>query len=394
MRVVIKPLGLIVVGLLFAFLAIFAAKGCFGPRTGPVTGSGDLPILADTAKRTWMFDQVALFNYAQRRPDGQQLVSATWKDQDTREALHAILNGKDRPVVWVPSGNYWVGALNDSWRRAHPGTGDLVNTTDSASYRTYLRTPLVFLTTADKATALRPLLNGTNYPSWRALHDLCAGKTRVPWGAFRAAVADPLRASSGFMLLGLVLEDYVQHTGGGLSLDRAPHDLAFVHYLREMHRGLVDNAVGDTGEKGLSRSYAADPSRFDLIVTYESDALEAVSHNGKLAVIYPDPTAVADQTAMVLNGDWVKPEQRAAARSFLDFLSRDDAQKDGIHKHYRPIAQTPQITLLPELDRYHSFGFQQVFNSAELPPYATVNEVAYAWSGSPTPTQTAVAAER
>lgn len=383
MRVVIKPLGLAFVAVVFVLLAVFAARGCFGPRAAATpadtVGSGSLPILADTAKRTWIFDQVTFFNIAYRRPDGQQNITATWKDMDTREAFQSILNGKQHPAVWAPSGSYWAAALNDAWRRIHSGK-NLVDTTDAGSYRVYLRTPLVFLTRADRVAALRPLLDGSRgNPSWRAFHDLCAGTTQVPWGRFRYAVADPLNSNSSFMMLGMILADYGARTGRAGSLAQVPKDPAFGSYLQAMKASLIDDPEANKGEDALCRAYGEDPSCADLIVTYEANALTAAAHNPRLVVIYPNPTPVADQSVVVLNGDWVRPEQRAAARTFLNFLGREDALRDGVRKRYRPVQPTDRITLQPELARYRSSGFQDVFTTIELPPYDAVNDTAFAW---------------
>jgi hypothetical protein len=385
MRVVLKPLGLVVVLLLIAVLSAFAIRGCFSRSTPATasTGSGHLVILSDTAKRPWTFDQVTLFNYASRDADGQQHIYATWQDMDTRKALQAILNDSDaiKPVVWIPNGSYWAAALNDGWRRQHPSSGDLVHLNDTGSYRVFLRTPLVFLMTADRQRVLRPLLDGSQRPSWAVFHDLCSGEIRPPWGgAFHCAVADPLSSDSGFSMLGMVLVAYGQKTEQASSLDALPGDPKFLQYLDEMHPAFVRYPGAASEEGALGAAFAKDPSHADVLVTYESNALAAVSKNPRLAVVYPDPAPVADQSAVVLDGPWVSPEQRAAARPFLDFLSRGDALRDGVRKHYRPAETSDQYTLQPELDRYQRFGFQESFTSVEPPPYDAVNDVAYAWS--------------
>ena len=384
MRLIVKPLGIIASLLIFAVLTFLSVRGVLLPPkvVAPSVGSGDVTVLADTAKRSWLFDEVTFFNIAYREPDGQQKIAVTWKDMDTREAFKAILAGQQKPAVWVPSGSYWPTAMNSAWKRAHPGSGDLINTADTHSYRVYLRTPLVFLTTKSKAATLRPLLSGSlQRPSWFAFHDLCAGKVSTPWGRFRFSVADPLSSNSGFTMLAMVLVDYAQRTGRVGALDRVPKDPGFAQFIREMRTGLATDVGAEKGESALSAAYGENPAHCDLIVTYESNALKAVTHNPDLAVIYPDKTAVAEESAAALSGDWVNPDQRTAAHTFLDFLGRQEALSDGVRKHFRPAQPTDKITLAPELDRYRASGFQQVFTTNELPPYDTVNEVAYLWQG-------------
>src|SRR2546425_501194 len=100
-----------------------------------------------------------------------------------KERVRAARGGA--PVAAPPS---WPARLAEAWRERRGSS--ILQTTDPNAYRVFLRSPLVFLTTRQKAESLRPLLGGAT--PWKALRELSLGKRRVPWGRFRFSHADPL----------------------------------------------------------------------------------------------------------------------------------------------------------------------------------------------------------
>ncbi len=322
------------------------------------------------AKKDWVQDQINRFNESN---GGQYTIKAV--PMPSREAMHSILSGRVKPVLWSPGSPVWPTRLAQAWREKHPDT--ILDLNDPNGYRVFLRSPLVFLTTKKKAQFLRPLLGGPQ--PWLSLRRLSMNPQSTPWGSFRFSHADPLTSSSGLLTMGLVLADYAQRTGQAGAYNRVATDPKFLQYLRELERSLVYDAPAEAGTTKLTKAFIEDPTRYDVITAYESAALDAAPKNPNLAVIYPNVTAVSEHAASLLSGNWVTPEQKAGAQKFLQFLGSREALQSGIKYRFRPATAGGDLSLAPDLQRFSGQGFQQTFSTIELPPYEAINAAIFQW---------------
>lgn len=332
--------------------------------------AGDIELVSSATKKGWLLDEIGKFNQAH---EGQWRI--TFKPIETREAMHAILEGKEHPVLWSPSSVVWANRLAEAWSDKNHNT--VLDTGDTSNYRVILRTPIVFLTTKQKANFLRPLLESPQ--SWTAIRDLSLRRRRVPWGAFKFAHADPLNANSGMLTIGLILADYGRRTGQLGSLGRVSNSGPFLTFLQELEKGMVYDSAVEKGSSALTQAFAQDVARYDFITTYESSALEVAANNPELTVIYPNPTAVSENAVGVLSGNWVSDAQREGARAFLNFLTTKESVQDGLKYHFRPAQSGGSLSLNDELSRYAAQGFQQSYTSIELPSYEALNGAIYKW---------------
>lgn len=344
--------------------------------SGNSGGGVELVILTSASKNDWLQEQINKFNAANT---GKYHVSA--RLMETRDAFQALLNDKEKPALWSPSSPIWAARLAEVWPQKH-GDQQILDVNDDQAVSTFLRTPIVFLTTKAKARYLRPALEGNSnggggQSAWAALRDLSQGRKKTPSGSFRFAYADPVTSNSGFLTLGLILLDYANRTGQAGDLNKVAADPRFFSYLAELHRGFVFDQSIDKGTSVVTNAFASGVLRCDLITTYESNALAAAQNNPNLAVIYPNPTAVAEQTVCALSAPFVSDEQRAGARAFLSFLGGRDAQRDGLKYHFRPVRSG--ALPLAELGDYADQGFRSSFASVELPAYQALNAAAYQW---------------
>lgn len=330
----------------------------------------EIPFIITAAKKDWVSTQIGQFNAAHA---GQYKVVA--RPIPSREAMHSILNGKEKPVIWSPGSPIWPARLAQAWRQKNNST--IVDLNNPNGYRVFLRSPLVILTTRDKAKFLRPLL--ATPQGWINLRKLSMGQIKTPFGPLNFSHADPLTSSSGMLTLGLILADYGGRTGRGGDLNALASNKDFLKYLSELERGLIYDAPAEKGTTALTKAFLADPARYDLITAYESAALAAAAKNPNLAVIYPQPTAVSEHAVSLLSGDWVSAEQKAGAEEFLQFLGSEGPLRDGVKEKFRPVVSGSDITLAPELSRYAAQGFQQSYAPIELPPYEALNTAAYQW---------------
>lgn len=333
-------------------------------------GGVEIPFVITAAKKDWVGEQVERFN-AQNA--GKYRITTT--PIPSREAMHSILSGQTKPVLWSPGSPVWPARLSEAYQQKHGNS--ILDLSDPNAYRVFLRSPLVFLTTRRKAAFLRPLLGGSQ--PWAALRQLSTGQKKTPWGSFRFSHADPLTSSSGVMTLGLILFDYGQKSGGAGALSRVAVSKPFIQYMRELSKSLVYDKPAIEGTTKLTKAFLEDPTRYDVITAYESAALAAAPKDPDIAVIYPSPTAVSEHAVSLLNADWVTPQQREGAMEFMRFLGGKEALQGGLKYFFRPAQSGSALSLADQLARRSNQGFQQTFSTVELPPYEALNAAAYQW---------------
>ncbi len=310
--------------------------------------SGDVLVSTTGTKQAWLAGQAAKFN-SQNQGHVEML-----KAVELRDAMQSILNGKLQPTVWSPSSPVWTERL----AQLRP---NILDESDPQSYRVVFKSPLVFLTTRAKAPVLRPLLTGAT--PWTTL----AQSRKYKFG-----YADPLNASSGMLTMALIITEY-SRLHGNLDPVRATGSTGFASFLGQLNKSLVK--TDNEGSSKLEKAYEANPGSRDFITAYESAALTAVSQNPNFTIIYPSPTANADQGAAVISAPWVTSAQKATAQKFLQFIGTKDAQKDGARYRFRPAVSGAQA-LAGTLTAGEQASFQASYTSVELPPYEALNEAA------------------
>lgn len=341
-----------------------------GSQPNTSDGVVEIPFVITAAKKDWVGEQVDRFNAA-----NQGKWKIVTKPIPSREAMHGILAGNVKPVLWSPGSPVWPARLSEAYSQQH--SKSILDLSDPNAYRVFLRSPLVFLTTRRKAPFLRPLLGGND--PWGALKQLSTGQRKTPWGGFRFSHADPLTSSSGVMTLGLILFDYAQKTGQTDSLAQVAVSKRFISYMRELDRSLVYDKPARDGTTKLTNAFLEDATRYDVITAYESAALAAAPQNGDIAVIYPSPTAVSEHAVTLLNAEWVAEDQRQGALAFMQFLGSKESLQGGLKYYFRPAQAGGSLSLTSVLSRYNAQGFKDSFATVELPPYEALNAAAYQW---------------
>lgn len=344
--------------------------GAGGPAvlTPQQAGGGDILVSTTGTKQRWLQAEIAKFN-AQ-----SQGGKATLQLTESREAMQDILNGKLKPAVWSPSSPVWTSRLAEVWPQTHGGAR-IADPSSSQTYRLLFKSPLVFVTTRQKAGFLRPLLSGP--APWEAVRQLSLGRRKTPWGSFGFAYADPINASSGMLTMSLIITEFAREHGGANDLSAAVKAPAFAAYLGQIDRAYVHDA-SVAKSSALEQSFTAAPGRRDFITAYENAALAAVESSPNLVMIYPSPTTNADQGAVLLSAPWVNDRQKATATAFLDFLSKPEALDDGVQFYFRP-SQNGSQTLAARLGPGARAQFQASPIMVDLPPYDALNDAASQW---------------
>ena len=327
--------------------------------------SDEIQIISSNTKKGWLADQIDAFNAKQS--GGVKIVS---KAVETREAMTGILNGQLKPALWSPSSVIWADRLGEVWQQKTRQT--LLDTGDINSYRQIFKSPIVFLTTGEKARFLRPLLEDN---AWANIRKISAGQIRVPYGKFKWAHADPLNANSGMLTMALILSDYAGKNGQSGAIGQVAKSPAFSSYLGELEKDFVYDDAVKKGSSALVKSFAADPSRYDFVTAYESAALDEIIKNPDFVVIYPGPTVNSEQAIAALDWPDLSDDQRKAARDFLAFLASKSSVEAGFKEYFRPSRGDN-----PAISRYKSAGFRPSYTAIEVPPYQALNDAGYQWS--------------
>ena len=385
----LKPLGKITLFLLLAGAA-FGAWKVLGPRFAPQVAAtpssngfppntspsdfapaqrttSEIQLVTSASRKGWMLDQIEKFNAS--RPKGTPIRA---KYVETREGMHAILGGKLQPTLYAPSSVIWADRLASAYDQKTGHT--LLDTSDDASFRVLLKTPMVFLTTREKARVLRPLL-GTN-AAWSNIRAISSGQKSVPWGRLKWAHADPLSANSGMMALAMIVADYTDRTNQGGAMSAAVDSAAFAGYLKSLYARFVADSAVKKGSTALAQSFASEPSRYDFIVAYESVALGLVRENPDLAVIYPTPTVNAENSIALLNWPNTNAQNLQIGREFMQFIASPQALSEAKSEYFRPVRGAG---IQSELQKYGANGFKNSYSAIEVPPYEVLNKVAFGW---------------
>jgi hypothetical protein len=157
------------------------------------------------------------------------------------------------------------------------------------------------------------------------------------WGYFKFAFADPASSNSGAAAWLLLCRDF---SGGQAWTPERLQDPDSQAFLAGMKRGLQSGAR--SSDAMLRDMLLKGPSTYDALCVYENLALqacEAPNRWGKLIIVRPEPSPVADHPALLLRQ--AGTAQRQVARAFLGFLLSPSAQEQAVRLGFR----RPEATL-------------------------------------------------
>src|SRR5262249_9638300 len=147
------------------------------------------------------------------------------------------------------------------------------------------------------------------------------------WGFVKLGHTDPTRSNSGLQALLLAtLEFYGKRSGLTVGDLLEP---GYQTWVKELEKG-VTRFETSTGTF-MTDMVRFGPSKYDVAVVYENLAISQLANAqgrwGNLKVYYPALTLWSDHPAALLQGDWVTPEQKDAARRFLTYLRSRPVQE-------------------------------------------------------------------
>ena len=244
------------------------------------------------------------------------------------DAETKIARGTLKPVAWSPASSLWGRLLN------FEADAPLVADTNPS----IVRTPLVI-------AMWEPMAQALGYPrkalGWADILKLARSNAgwadygRPEFGRFKLVHTNPDFSTAG---LSAVVAEYYAATGkkeGLLASDITGKARATV---RDIERSIVH--YGDTTLFIEDQMRKDGPGYASAVAMEEATLLDFNTHRGnqpKLVAIYPsEGTFFSDDPFMVLNGSWVSPDQKAAARAFQRYLAKEITPEVAARGGFRP----------------------------------------------------------
>ncbi len=296
------------------------------------------------------------------------------------------INGEP-PVIWSPAASGWAGIVNERTGRitAPPGTP-------------FMLTPLVIAMPQPMAEALgwpdEPIGFGdivelANDPEgW-------ASVGHPEWGPFRLGKTNPNYSTSG---LNFTIAEYYAATGKtrGLTTEdlQRPEAVDFARNVESavVHYGDITmtflNNWFATDVRGTSLTYASAVAVEEKsVIDYNLGNPDGELSPGEvprdprvpLVAIYPsEGTLYSDNPFIILDTEWVTPEQKAAARVFEEYVQRPENQQKVMEFGFRP--NNPDVALADPVSVANGVDPSQPTAELEVPAPAVLVKILDSWA--------------
>lgn len=345
-----NPRVLIIIGFLAAVGGVFYLSRSKGNGSGD-TGSGqdsastskpaaprdvtEISFLYSTEKKEWVEAAAAAFQ--KEHPD----IKLNLVGKGSLDSAQAILDGREKPTVWSPADTAVLRMLESDWA-TDPSRTPLFATDGEDAPQPLVITPLVFVVWEDRAEVLLKANDGKAV-SWKAIHKAVASDQGWPaiggkadWGFVKLGHTDPTRSNSGLQAMLLASFEYYNKRSGLTVANLL--DPKYQEWVKQLEKG-VSRFETSTGTF-MTDMVRFGPSKYDIAVVYENLAISQISNAqgrwGNLKVYYPPLTLWSDHPAAVLQGSWVTPKQREAARQWLGYLRSRPVQERALAFGFRP----------------------------------------------------------
>jgi hypothetical protein len=316
------------------------------------------------------FIESAVADFSKEHPE----IHVKLSGRGSLEAAQAILDGKDRPVLFSPGDSSILSLLDADWQTKTQSS--LFESGDDAP-QSLLITPLVFAAWEDRANVLLKAAHG--HIAWKSIEKAVSSNKGWPalggpadWGFVKLGHTDPTRSNSGLQALLLMTFEYYGKTSGLTIADLL--DPKYQEYVASIERG-VPRFEASTGTF-MTDMVRFGPSRYDIAVVYENLVISQLENAqgrwGNLRVFYPETTLWSDHPLALLHADWVEPKQRDAARLLVAFLRSRPEQERALRFGFRPA--DPSVPMRTADAQNPFTRLAQYGLKIEIPPVATLPE--------------------
>ena len=336
--------------------------------TAPAVPAVEVSILYGSEKKTWLAEQIDVFNASGARTAQGAPIHVTGKAVGSGEAVTAILAGTEKPVVFSPASGAYTTLLDQTWMSVATHTRPLTRAGEPL-----VLSPIVI-------AMWKPMAEALGWPGkpigWADILRVSADPKgwgafgRPEWGEMKLGHTHPEYSNSGLLTM-LAIAYAGAHTTRGLTAADLPKVQPFVAKVEDaiVHYG---KSTGFFADKMIERG----PSYLSAAVMYENLVIESYAKSPQLPLVavYPvEGTFWSDHPYNVLDADWVTAEQRAAADVFLAHLKSRPAQERALALGFRPV--DPAIKVGAPIDAAHGVDPLQPQTLLEVPDGKTLQAV-------------------
>jgi Ca-activated chloride channel family protein len=304
-----------------------SGSGSSAPSSGAARNAITVTFAYSPEKEVLLKDVIDRFNRSETESGGRPVVV---KPQivASGDAESKIVAGRLKPVAWSPASSLWGRQLNfESDRELAPAENPSI-----------VRTPLVIAMWEPMARALGYPGKPVGFADILALAQSQRGwasKGRPEYGAFKLVHTNPDFSTAG---LSAVVAEYYAATGKKEGLQPSDVDGRARAGVRAIERSIVH--YGDTTLFIADQMRKGGPGYASAVAMEEATLLDFNKHRGgqpKLIAIYPsEGTFYSDNPFIVLRGDWVTDEQKAAAQVFQRYLAKQITPEVAARGGFRP----------------------------------------------------------
>ena len=362
-----------VIGL--SFLAASCQKPSSGNREKEVAPRGALELVFPygSEKEKWINDVTAEFNRRAVKTQGGKRIFVRASPMGSGETIDNILNGGMQAHLASPASAGFI-KLGNAESRTKTGK-DLIGVTDNL-----VLSPVVIAMWKPMAEAIGW---GKKPIGWADILALSRNEKGwqpygyPQWGKFKFGHTHPEYSNSG--LISLIAEAYAASgkTAGLTVADISkPHTMQFLGGVEQsvVHYG---SSTGFFGRKMFSNG----PEYLSAAVLYESMVVESYSQNNlpfPVVAIYPkEGTFWSDHPVGIVEREWVTPEHREAAKTYIQYLLARPQQEKAVAYGFRPAAV--DVPLGAPLDTAHGIDPKEPKTTLEVPSAEVINALLQSW---------------
>jgi len=347
-----------------------------GNLSGRPPGSDEIRLLFSygSEKQKWIEDVTSAFNASGAKTAGGKRITVQAIPKGSGECVDDLISGREHDDLISPASNIFL-KLGNAQSRAATGK-DLIGGTQNL-----VLSPVVIAIWKPMAEAIgwdkKPV-------GWADILALARNKQGwssygfPQWGSFKFGHTHPAYSNSG--ILALIAENYAA-TGKVHGLTLADVQSA---KTQEFVKGIEESMVHYGSSTGFfgRKLFDEGPEYLSAAVLYESMVVESYSDARAtpfpVVAIYPkEGTFWSDHPVGVVERDWVTPERREAAQTYINYLLAAPQQQKALSYGFRP--GSTDVPLGAPIDAEHGVDPKQPVTTLEVPSSEVIAAIQHQW---------------
>lgn len=325
-------------------------------------------------KQRWIEDVTAAFNQSGAKTSSGKRITVRAIPKGSGECVDDLISGREHDDLISPASNIFI-KLGNAQSRSVTGK-DLIGSTQNL-----VLSPVVIAIWKPMAEAIGW---GKKPVGWADILALARDKQGwsvygfPQWGSFKFGHTHPAYSNSG--ILSLIAENYaaVGKVHGLTIADvQSPKTRDFVSGIENsmVHYG---SSTGFFGRK----LFDSGPEYLSAAVLYESMVVESYGNAKTMAfpvvALYPkEGTFWSDHPVGIVERDWVTPERREAAQTYINYLLAAQPQQKALAYGFRP--GSPDVPVGAPIDAAHGVDPKQPVTTLEVPSSEVINAIQRLW---------------